>query len=329
MTATGFAYVADVAERGLTARREREQLDAIVLRSRVLFDGRDVTPACTLLGHDLRTPILGAPTAHHGLAHVDGEVTTITGCADAGSLACISTGATRWVDDYGALGRPWWHQLYPMADDGLTRELVARAIDNGASAVVLTADVPLPVERPPLAEGEGQLGLLAGLGLDDAGQNWVTRTTGKALTWDELAWVRELCGGVPLLVKGVLDVEDARRLAAEGVDGIVVSTHGARQLDGAPAPAEVLPAIAEAVDGRCTLLADGSVRTGTDVLKLLVRGASAVMVGRPTVWGLACGGAAGVTRVIEHLTQELRIAMAMTACERITDVGPHLEYRHG
>lgn len=336
-------YVAQVAEDGLTQAREARALEAVVLRQRVLVDVDDVDTSTSLLGHELALPVLAAPTAMQGLAHADGEAATVVGCAAAGTVATVSSGASRELTDVGAAAREagsdgaggagggpaaWWFQLYPFRDRELTAEVVGGAVDAGASALVLTVDVPVVGQRRALhPDFDGSSALYRGLRRpDESVQDAYARASGKPLTWDELAWLADLTD-LPLLVKGVLDAEDAGRLADAGVDAIVVSSHGGRQLDGAPAPIEVLPAIVEAVAGRCPVLADGSVRRGSHVLKLLARGADAALVGRPVVWGLACDGAAGVQAVFELLQRELATAMALTGCATLADVGPHVEWR--
>jgi 4-hydroxymandelate oxidase len=248
----------------------------------------------------------------------------------------LSTLSSRTIEDVAETGAPRWFQLYVQRDRDLTAELVKRADAAGYSAIVLTADLPvvgardrdirndfqLPgdvryvnmrVQRPP--EGRGS-GLAAFIGFQgDA-----------SLDWDDVPWLRSLTG-LPFLLKGVVTGEDARRAVDAGFDGIVVSNHGGRQLDGTIATMDALPEVMEAVGGEAEVLVDGGVRRGSDVLKALALGARAVLVGRAVLWGLAVGGEAGVRHVLELIRAELDIAMAIAGCPTVAEVTPDLVAR--
>jgi 4-hydroxymandelate oxidase len=328
MSSDAWCYVSDVAEDGVTAERELRVLQSIALRQRVLRGFRRSDTTSCLLGLELSAPIVAAPTSSQGLAHDDGEVATVRGCAAAGTFAIVSSRASRRIEDIGAERLPWWLQAYPQPDLDLTRELIATAVGHGARAVVLTVDVPVLGRRRDLPTGYVPPGWrdpdapLVGVRAD---QN-LRAMAQDPFTWDQVAELKAEVA-VPLLLKGVLDHEDAALAAEAGLDGIVVSTHGGRQLDGTVTAAEALPAIVQSVAGRCLVLADGSVRRGSHVLRLLARGADAVLVGRPIVWGLACGGDAGVRDVIEILKAELATAMALTGCRDVASVTRDIEWR--
>jgi 4-hydroxymandelate oxidase len=329
MSAAAWHYVSDVAEDGVTSARERRALESIVLRQRVLADATPVELSTTVLAQKLAMPIIAAPTSAQGMVHSEAEVGTVRGCSAAGTLAVISSASTRSIEEIGQVGAPWWVQLYPNATKSATKEFLARAAASGAVAAVLTVDVPVLARRRFLPRGYAPAdwkGPDAALSDLAAGHN-LTVMASNPFTWDDVYDIKA-SSSIPVLLKGVLDPRDAALAADAGVAGIVVSTHGGRQLDGAPSPAEVLPAIADIVQERCVILADGSVRRGSHVLRLLARGASAVLVGRPVLWGLACGGAGGVRDVMEILRAELATAMALTGCRNVSAVTPDIEW-HG
>lgn len=318
-------YLAAVADGGRTAANERAALDAIRLRGRVLRSVQDVSTEVEVAGQRLGVPILAAPTAVQRMAHPDGELAVLAGCRARGTVPIVSSAASCTIGELEAAGAPWWLQLYALADPGLTDAFVQRAVAAGARAVVLTVDTPVIGRRAAVLPVPMRLlpSVLAELGRDAAAA--AERLPMVALDWTGLAALRERID-VPLLVKGVVHVDDAVRLAELGVDGIVLSTHGARQLDGSVAAADVLAEIVDAVAGRCPVLADGSVRSGLDVLRLLVRGAAAALVGRPIVWGLAVDGAAGVRHVLELLADELASAMALSGCDCVAAIDRELEW---
>ena len=277
-----------------------------VLRPRVLVDVGAVTTAATVLGTDVSMPILVAPTAFHRIAHPDGEQAT--------ARAAAAPGGARW------------YQLYWHPDRGLTRAIVEEAADSGFSAIVLTVDLPVL--------GNRERDLRTGFTLSDDLVPAFTRTASQTpeggsevlgwvvdprLTWKDLEWLRSL-SELPLVVKGVLTAEDAALAVEHGCEGIVVSNHGGRQLDGVPASLDALPEVVQAVGGRCEVLVDGGVRRGTDVAKALALGAQAVLVGRAVLWGLAHDGQAGVERVLSLLRTELELALALLGCTSPADV---------
>jgi 4-hydroxymandelate oxidase len=271
-------------------------------------------------------PILVAPTAFHGLVHPDGETGTARGAAAAGTIMVVSAIATRTMEEIAAaVAAPRWFQLYVWKDREVTAELVKRAARAGYRAICLTVDTPLLGRREKdernsftLPPGIGIANVRpAGLdGMPDsehgsAFAKYVKEMLDPAVTWRDLAWLRSLTS-LPIVVKGIMTMEDAKIAVEHGVEGIVVSNHGGRQLDSTPATLDVLPEIVEAVRGRAEVFMDGGIRRGTDVLKALALGARAVLVGRSPLWGLALGGAEGVHAVLEHLRKEFALAMALS-----------------
>jgi isopentenyl diphosphate isomerase/L-lactate dehydrogenase-like FMN-dependent dehydrogenase len=297
---------------------------------------RDTT--CEIFGLRASLPVFVAPTAFHRLAHLEGEVATAQGAAAAGTIMTLSSLSTRLLEDVAAASPgPLWFQLYMNRDRDFTRELAGRAAAAGYKAIVVTADTPvwgirevdvrngfhLPpgVEAVNLLPSHSQGGQLShqGKGMAEI-MSWMLN---PALTWQDIAW---LAGATPLpvLVKGVCRADDARQAVDHGASGLIVSNHGGRQLDGAPATIDVLPEVVAAVGSRVPVLVDGGVRRGADVLKALARGARAVLVGRPILWGLASGGAEGVTGVLHKLHHELDTAMALAGCASLSDIDPDL-----
>jgi 4-hydroxymandelate oxidase len=266
----------------------------------------------SLLGARISMPVLIAPTAFHRLAHPEGEVATARAAAEAGTIMVVSMAATRPVEQIAAAGGPLWFQLYPQADLDFTASVVRRAEAAGCSALVVTVDSPVFGRRErDLRHGFADLppGLVCENMRDASGR---VRDIGMdaGLDWARIAWLREVTT-LPILLKGVLHPADAALAVSYRLDGLLVSNHGGRQLDGALATLDALPAVVEAVGGRLPVLLDGGVRRGADVLVALALGASAVLVGRPVLWGLAVGGAAGVRHVLDLLHADLDRALAL------------------
>jgi len=331
LDANAWAYFSGGAGDEHTLHANRHAWDTIALLPRVLRPLAGGHTRCTLLGRELAHPILLAPVAYQCLAHPDGEIATAWAAAALGagmvlsmqSSTTLEAVASAMVGDRSA--GPLWLQLYLQHDRALVRELIVRAEAAGYEALVLTVDAPTSGVRdrerragfalppgiraanlsamaapPPMRLGAGQSALFDGL-------------LQHAPTWDDVAWLQAQTR-LPVLLKGVLHPEDARLAAAQGIAGLIVSNHGGRTLDTALSTASALPRIADAVGGAVPLLVDGGVRRGTDVFKALALGATAVLVGRPVVWGLAHAGAAGVAHVLRVLRDELEVAMALTGC---------------
>jgi 4-hydroxymandelate oxidase len=313
-----------------TLRRNLEAWAALPLAPRMLVDVATLDTRLRLLGHDLDAPVLIAPTASHGLFHPGAEVETTKGAAAARTLFVVSTNSNLPVEEIGAASTgPWWFQLYVQRDRSFTRDLVARAEHAGASALVLTVD--LPVQAPGTAARRDQLSALAGAvygNLTGLTEDRDPHDPGfdPSLTWPDIDWLRSLTT-LPVLVKGILRADDASRAIDHGVAGVIVSNHGGRALDTVPATVDVLPSVVAAVDGRVPVLVDGGIRRGTDIAKALALGATAVLVGRPVIWGLAVGGADGVRAVVDTLRRELEVAMTMLGAPTLAHLSPDLVWR--
>lgn len=293
------------------------------LRPRVLRDVAQVDTSLELLGVGLRTPVLVAPTALHGLAHPDGEVATARGTADAGSLLVLSTRASRVLEEVPA-GGPWWFQAYVMRDRGLTLALVQRAAAAGATAVMLTGDTPYLGRRPGAARTA-----LADDALVNLAQHLPDGYDGRSSEQDPAADLRVIgeiaeAAGLPVLVKGVLRGDDALACLDAGAAGVVVSNHGGRQLDRAVPTSYALPEVVEAVAGYGPVLVDGGIRSGADVLTARALGADAVLLGRPVLWALAAGGSAGVQACLQAVTDDLAHVMALAGASSLADVSRDL-----
>jgi 4-hydroxymandelate oxidase len=264
-------------------------------------------------------PILLAPTAYQRTMHPDGEVATAQGAGAAGATMIMSTAATSAFTDIAqAATAPLWFQLYVQSDRVFTQELVEHVQAAGCTALVVTVDTPTLGARDRMVKAKFALpdGVLTPH-LYDVSKNrrGVIVPDRISITWRDIEWLRSIAR-VPVLLKGILDHDDAERAIAAGADGIIVSNHGARNLDTVPATIDALPQVAERVAGRVPVLVDGGIRRGTDIVKALALGAQAVLIGRPYCYGLSVGGAAGVTRVIEILRTELELAMKL--CGRPT-----------
>ena len=304
-----FGYFAGGANDEWTLFENLEAFNRWVLRPRVLVDVSSVNAATSVLGVEVSFPVLVAPMAFQGLAHPDGEQAMARGAAAAGTVMCLSTLSTVSLEDAAeaAPDGARWFQLYWGPHRAKVQDLVERAEAAGYSAIVVTVDLPEVGRR----ERDLRTGFEAPTQLSDVVDN--------SLTWRDLEWLREHTS-LPLLVKGVLTAEDATLACEAGVEGIVVSNHGGRQLDGVAASLDALPEIAEAVGDRAEVLLDGGVRRGTDVVKALALGADAVFAGRAALWGLAVGGAEGVERVLALLRDEFTLALALSGCASPAEV---------
>ncbi|MFJ3927479.1 aminotransferase class I/II-fold pyridoxal phosphate-dependent enzyme [Streptomyces sp. NPDC090022] len=302
--------------------------DRLRLRPRVLTGAGEPATGTEILGRTWPVPFGVAPMAYHTLAHPDGEVATARGAARAGALVVSSFASRTFEDIAAAATAPLWLQVYCFRDRATTRALVERAERAGFEALVLTVDAPHLGRR--LRDLRNGFRLPAGVapanleGTGFSSPSAHARTEfDPSLDWSVVAWLRSV-SSLPVLVKGVLTGSDARLALAADADGIVVSNHGGRQLDGAPAALEVLPEIARAVSGAVPLLLDGGVRRGTDVLAALALGADAVLLGRPVLHGLAVNGEQGVEHLLDLVTGELTEALTLTGTAAVTDARPEL-----
>lgn len=308
-----------------TVRANEEAFTRRWVRPRILRDVRERDLRISLLGSRVSLPVLIAPTAFHRLAHPEGEVATARAAADAGTIMVISMAATRSVEEIAVAGGPLWFQLYPQPDLGFTSAVVQRAEAAGCSALVVTVDSPVFGRRERDLRNRF-VDLPPGLvceNMRDASGRARDIEMDAGLDWERISWLRGLTT-LPILLKGVLHPADARLAVEHGVDGVLVSNHGGRQLDGVVATLDALPGIVEAVEGRLPVLVDGGIRRGTDILIALALGATAVLVGRPVLWGLAVSGATGVRHVLDLLRTDLDRALALAGATGPADLSRDL-----
>jgi len=336
-----WAYFSGGAADEITLRANRSAWDARRLHPRVLRPLAGGHTRTELLGRTLAHPVLLAPVAFQRMAHPDGELASAYAAAVQGAGLVLSTQASVPLETVAAafLGEaqrgPLWFQLYMQHDRGFVRELVGRAERAGYEALVLTVDAPSSGARDRerragfrLPQGIGAVNLqglapLPQVALQPGQSALFDALLAMAPTWADIEWLQSLTR-LPVLLKGVLHPDDARQAAALGVGGLIVSNHGGRTLDTAPATAAVLPRIVQALDGRVPVLVDGGIRRGTDILKAMALGASAVLVGKPYIYGLANAGALGVAHVLRLLRDELEIAMVLCGCRTLAEAGPGL-----
>lgn len=316
----------------ITLRWNREAYDRIRLRPRVLVDVSKLDTRIKLLGQELPFPILLAPTGSHGFVHPEGELATARGAGAAGATMVVSSGSSFPIQEIArAATGPFWSQLLASKASShgprsATHDYVKRAEDSGCRALCVTVDDPITGYRDRALATQAALPAREDKnGPASSGAKFVppgkeyTPLLPDMHTWEDIAWIRSIAR-VPVLLKGVLNPDDADRAVQAGVSGLLVSNHGARQLDTVPATIDALPLVVERVAGRMPVLVDGGIRRGTDVLKALALGASAVLIGRPYVYGLAVGGADGVSRAVNILRTEFELAMALSGRPSITSI---------
>ncbi len=330
-----------------------EDMKAVKLRQRVLVDVSTRNLATTVLGEQLSMPLALAPTGLAGMQHADGEILACRAAHKAGIQFCQSTMSICSVEDVAeAVGKPFWFQLYVMRDRGFVKALIERAAAANCSALFLTVDLPVNGQRhcdqrnglsvPPritartvldvamrprwawrilngkrrtFANIDGHLPGFGGITLAE----WTQSQFDQTVSWKDVEWMRSIWKG-KLVLKGILDPEDAREALKTGADGIVVSNHGGRQLDGAPSTISALPKIADVIGGQKEILFDSGVRTGQDMFRALALGANACMIGRPFLYGLGAGGEAGVAKVIDILRRELDTTMVLAGLDDVKKI---------
>jgi len=320
-----------------TIAENRAAFDRVVVRPRVLVDVKQCDPATVLLGTPISSPIGVAPMAYHRLVHPDGELATAAAAAEVGGPFVVSIFASQTLADIAkdATG-PLWLQLYWLRRRDALVDVIHKAESHGFGALVLTVDAPQVARRlrdvrnafavPDRIHAVNlDLPLTASSHRGSPNTSAIERHSREefdaTITWSDLAWLRERTI-LPLVLKGILTAEDARLAVDHGVDAIVVSNHGGRQFDGAIPSLDALPEVVAAVEDRIPVLLDGGIRCGTDIFKALAVGASTVLIGRPVLWGLAQGGAAGAAAVLRLLRDELVDCMALAGRPTIGDIGP-------
>ncbi len=344
-----------------TYRANEEDFAKIRLRQRVLVDMTNRSLASTMIGEEVTMPVALAPTGLTGMQHPDGEMLAAKAAEEFGVPFTLSTMSICSIEDVAAVTtKPFWFQLYVMRDRDFVINLIDRAKAANCSALMLTADLQILGQRhkdlrnglstPPkftpshvwqvATRPRWALGMLGtrrrtfrniaghAKGVSDLSSlaSWTAEQFDPQLSWKDVEWIKQRWGG-KLIIKGILDAEDARMAAATGADAIVVSNHGGRQLDGAPSSISVLPEIVEAVGERIEVHFDGGIRSGQDVLKALCLGAKGTYIGRPFLYGLGAGGKKGVLRALEIIRKELDVTLALCGKRSIADVGPELLYQ--
>jgi L-lactate dehydrogenase (cytochrome) len=349
-----FDYIDGGAYDERTMQANVSDLTEIALRQRVMRDVSKIDLSTTLFGRKLSMPVALGPIGISGMSARRGEAQAALAACNAGVPFTLSTVSICSIEEVAkGCPAPIWFQLYVIRDRGFMREMLSRAKAVGAQALVFTVDMPVPgaryrdahsgmsgrnapvrrvlqaMGRPSWAWDVGlhgrphSLGNLASVlgaksGLGDY-MGWLGANFDPTIRWEDLGWLREAWDG-PLIIKGILDPDDAVSAAKLGADGIVVSNHGGRQLDGVLSSTRALPAIADAVKGKLTILADSGVRSGLDVVRMMALGADGVMLGRPWVWALAANGGAGVSQLLEIFAKEMRVAMALTAVCNVSEI---------
>ena len=359
-----FEYLDGGSYDEVTLRRNVEDLQSVALRQRVLRDVSDIELSTELFGERWSLPVGLGPVGLSGLYARRGEVQAARAAAAAGVPFALSTLSACSIGEVAEKsGKPFWFQLYIVKDRGFVSDMIERARQAGCNALLLTVDLAVPgtryrdyrtglsgsiggrmsrarqvLARPawawdvavrgkPMTLGNLEPLLGSGAALSDL-MGWVANNFDASVTWKDIAWVREQWKG-PLVIKGILDPDDARQALDSGADGVLVSNHGGRQLDGALSTARALPRIADAIAGRMPVLVDGGVRSGLDVVRMLALGADFVMMGRAWAYALAAAGEAGVAHVVKLIEAEMRVAMSLTGCTKIGEIDSQILDRGG
>ncbi|KAG7547049.1 FMN hydroxy acid dehydrogenase domain [Arabidopsis suecica] len=328
-----YDYYASGAEDQWTLQENRNAFSRILFRPRILIDVSKIDVSTTVLGFNISMPIMIAPTAMQKMAHPDGELATARATSSAGTIMTLSSWATCSVEEVASTGPGIrFFQLYVYKDRNVVIQLVKRAEEAGFKAIALTVDTPRLGRRE--SDIKNRFALPRGLtlknfeGLDlgkidktnDSGlASYVAGQVDQSLSWKDIKWLQSITS-LPILVKGVITAEDARIAVEYGAAGIIVSNHGARQLDYVPATIVALEEVVKAVEGRIPVFLDGGVRRGTDVFKALALGASGVFVGRPSLFSLAADGEAGVRKMLQMLRDEFELTMALSGCRSLREI---------
>jgi len=356
-----FHYIDGGSYNEHTLKRNVEDLSDIALRQRVLNDMTQLDLTTELFDETLSMPVALAPVGLTGMYARRGEVQAARAAANLGIPFTMSTVSVCPIEEVApAISRPMWFQLYVLKDRGFMRNALERAKAAGVTTLVFTVDMPVPGARyrdahsgmsgpyaaqrrvlqamthPHWALNVGLLGKPHDLGNISAYRGsatglgdyigWLGDNFDPSICWKDLEWIREFWDG-PMVIKGILDPDDARDARSFGADGIIVSNHGGRQLDGVPSTCRALPAIADAVKGDMKILVDSGIRTGLDVLRMLALGADCTMIGRAYIYALAADGEAGVTNLLKLIESEMRVAMVLTGARTIADISPDLLVR--
>lgn len=327
MTKMAYEYVASGAADEFTVKWNREAFDKIKIRTHVLNDVSKLDTKVSFFGQELPYPILIAPTAFHKIMHPEGEIATARGAGAASAIYVVSSFTTTPIEEIARVAtQPLWFQLYVTDDRAFVKDLIQKVEALGCQALCVTVDTSVTGTRDRQQRIKFQLPaeLKAPYMIDmTIGSKGHALSYKKSLTWKDIEWLKSF-SKIPILLKGILNPEDAEKAIQIGADGIIVSNHGGRNLDTVPATIEVLPHVAQKVNKRIPVLMDGGIRRGTDVLKAIALGATAVLVGKPICFGLACGGSEGVTKILTILRKEFEVAMALSGRPTITSIDQSL-----
>jgi len=330
MSKMAYEYVASGAADEFTVKWNREALDKLKIQTQVLNDVTKLDTKVSLFGTEMRYPILIAPTAFHKIMHPEGELATARGAASASTTYVVSSFTTTPIEEIAKVAtHPLWFQLYVVDDRTFVKDLVQKVEAQGCRALCVTVDTPVSGPRDRQKKAKFKLPddlkppYMIDTGFINKGQ---ALTFKKPLTWKDIEWLKSI-SKIPVLVKGILNPDDAEKAIQSGVSGIIVSNHSGRNLDTVPATIEVLPEISKKVNKRIPVLMDGGIRRGTDVLKAIALGADAVLVGKPVCFGLACGGSQGVAMVLTILQKEFEFAMALSGRASIKNIDQSLIWR--
>jgi len=322
MSKMAYEYVASGAADENTLKWNRESLDKIKIQTHVLNDVSKIDTKVPIFGQELAYPILIAPSAFHKIMHPEGELATARGAGLASTTYVVSSFTTTPIEDIAKVAtQPLWFQLYLVRDKTFVKDLIQKVEAQGIKALCVTVDTPVTGARNRQQRVKFKLPpeLKAPYMIDTSTSTGQGQPLQVSVTWKDIEWLKSLTK-IPILLKGILNPDDAEQAVKAGVSGIIVSNHGARNLDSVPATIEVLPYITRRVNKKIPVLMDGGIRRGTDVVKAIALGANAVLVGRPICYGLACGGAEGVARVLEILHKELQLAMALAGSASIAKI---------
>ncbi|KAL9954648.1 hypothetical protein ACROYT_G042213 [Oculina patagonica] len=329
-----YDFYASGANEEFTLKENCQAYKRLLIRPQILRGISEVDMSLSLFGERISIPICMAPAGLQAMANSMAEMASAQAAQDAETCMVLSCMSSSTIEDVAraAPNGLRWFQMYIFRDQELTRSLIKRAEDSGYKAIVLTADAIIHGRRWRDLRNQSMLVPHAKFGnvggpKTEASPNdyaqYIKSLIEQAIDWKSFLWLKSVTK-LPVLIKGILTAEDARLAVKHGVDGIIVSNHGGRQLDGEPATIDALPEVVKAVEGKVDVFVDGGVRNGTDVLKALALGARAVFIGRPVIWGLAYQGKQGVSDVLEILKEELKVAMVSAGCARLSDIKPSL-----
>jgi len=341
---TLYRYIKCGASNEVTKKRNKNAYNELLLWPRVLVDVSQVNLTTTILGKTISSPIMIAPTAFHQLINEEGEIATVKACESVDTIMVLSNWSSKSIEEVSVNCKDTsrlWFQTFFFKDKEFLKSLIKRVEDAGYSAIVITIDAPTGCKGcrkyPLIMDRHANCGNFELVKQNLETQNipitpqnifnYMSDQTDSTATWDNVKWIKSITS-LPIIVKGIIHPLDAKLALASGVNGIIVSNHGGRQLDSIPSTIEVLPHIIKAVGGTVEVYIDGGIRRGSDILKAIALGAKAVLIGRPILWGLAEGGQKGVTEVLIRLINELRMSLALSGYPNINEVSSDILFNN-